>query len=289
MARPGEQLGLQSVAIEKEIDGVEMGVLSDGTSYLTARGLAKLCGLAPSSMIEQLANWKQGKREGRLAQWLIGHGIDNESLGVELPGKHAYPDDICMLILEYYAFEAGRDSTLVQQRYRTLARAGLRLFVYSALGYDPSNAVPPEWRQFHDRLLRVSAPAGYFGVFREAAEFILNALRNGLPVDHETVPDISLGMTWSRYWKEQGLESTFGPAQSWDHHYPDYFPQSASNPQEICVYPIAALGVFRMWLQTVYVPTKYPAYLKRKVKERVLPASVAELLLAEAKAPQLVE
>ena len=34
-----------SVAKEVEIDGVGMGVLSDGSAYLTARGLARLAGV----------------------------------------------------------------------------------------------------------------------------------------------------------------------------------------------------------------------------------------------------
>jgi len=34
------------VAVSKEIDGVEMGVLLDGRSYFTARGLARICGVA---------------------------------------------------------------------------------------------------------------------------------------------------------------------------------------------------------------------------------------------------
>jgi hypothetical protein len=31
---------------QKEIDGVGMGVLSDGTAFLTGRGLARLCGIS---------------------------------------------------------------------------------------------------------------------------------------------------------------------------------------------------------------------------------------------------
>lgn len=39
-----KQLALPQVKIAKEIDGLEMGVLSDGTAYLSMRALSKLCG-----------------------------------------------------------------------------------------------------------------------------------------------------------------------------------------------------------------------------------------------------
>lgn len=283
----GDQISLVKVAIEREIDGVEMGVLADGTPYLTARGLAKLCGLAPSSFIEQMANWRAGRRDSRLAQWLLEQGIEDESLSIQLPGKHAYTDRISMLVLEYYAYEAGRDSTAVKQRHRTLARAGLAVFVYAQLGYDPAKAVPPEWRPIHDRLLLASAPVGYFSIFKEAADFELQLVQHGLPHDSHTIPDISLGSTWSRHWKENGLEEKFGATQLWPHHYPDYYPQAASNPQMVLVYPNAALPEFRGWLHSVYLPTKYPSYLKNKVRDRVLTAAMRLKLLAAAGIPQL--
>jgi hypothetical protein len=283
----GQELSRANVAIEREINGIEMGVLSDGTSYLTGRGLAKLCGVAASTMIFHLTNWRNGKRDGKVAQWLISHGVDSENLGIALPSKHAYSDDICMLILEYYAFEAGREAPFALARFRKLARAGLRVFVYSQLGYDPAKAVPPEWRPIHDRLLLASAPVGYFSIFKEAADFELQLVQHGLPHDSHTIPDISLGSTWSRHWKENGLEEKFGATHQWPHHYPDYYPQAASNPQMVLVYPNAALPEFRGWLHSVYLPTKYPSYLKNKVRERVLTAEMRLKLLAAAGVPQL--
>lgn len=42
---------------EKEIDGVGMGVLSDGTAFLTGRGLAGLCGVSNPRIVEMGQNW----------------------------------------------------------------------------------------------------------------------------------------------------------------------------------------------------------------------------------------
>lgn len=72
-----------------------------------------------------------------------------------------------------------------------------------------------------------------------------------------------------------------------DHVYPPDYPQAASDRQA-WMYPADALGRFRAWLDEVYLPEKYPEYIKRKVKSGALPASRAELLLA-ATIPQLPE
>lgn len=36
---------------EKEIDGIGMGVFQDGSTFLSARGLARLCGIAVSNLL----------------------------------------------------------------------------------------------------------------------------------------------------------------------------------------------------------------------------------------------
>ena len=41
----------------------------------------------------------------------------------------------------------------------------------------------------------------------------------------------------------------YGERVKFDHNYPSYFPQSASNPQEAWCYPEAALGEFRCWFR----------------------------------------
>lgn len=68
----------QVVVVEAEIDGIEMGVLADGTAYLTLRGLATVCGVAPSSIIEQVQAWNAGKRTSALAKHLIAAGFTEE-------------------------------------------------------------------------------------------------------------------------------------------------------------------------------------------------------------------
>ena len=71
-----------AIIVAKEVDGLEMGVLNDGTPFLTGRALAKACGVVPSAIIRQADAWRAGKRDGALAQLLQANGYDEESLFV---------------------------------------------------------------------------------------------------------------------------------------------------------------------------------------------------------------
>ena len=276
-----------TVDVSKEVDGIEMGVLSDGTAYLTGRGVARLCGASDSTIRNQRDEWSAGKRNNRLAKMLQAQGYDEKELFIPISDAHAYPESVCMALLEYFAFEAQTPSKIAEANYRRLARAGLRIFVYTALGYARPALVPPDWQRFHDRMLMVSAPFGYFSVFKEIADFVLASIRCGLRVNEQNVPDISVGKLWAAHWVKNEFDKQYGERVSHAHNYPDYFPQSASNPQPMWVYPIQALGEFRLWLHRDYVPQCFPKYLEGKVKKGVLAASTAEMLVEHATPPQL--
>jgi len=288
----GQQLVLESVFKEVEVNGVEMGVLRDGTPYLSSRGLARLCGVVPSAVINQVAAWDAGNRDSKLARFFNDHGYTNEHVYLEVGRQksegRAHSEQVCMLFLEYYAFVADRPSKQAEVAFRNLARAGFRVFVWGALGYTPPSAkVPDAWRHFHDRMLLQTAPMGFFSVFKETADFVLASIREGMPVDQQTIPDISVGQMWSKYWQENNLEEAYGARQRFEHNYPDDYPQAKSNPQEIHVYPVDAVGAFRRWMHTDYIPNKFPSYLATKVKQGVMTTSVAELLIASSVVPEL--
>ena len=209
-------------------------------------------------------------------------GIDRDVLHVETGGaEHGYVEDVAMSILEYYGFEAQTPSTIAQRNFRLLARAGLRAFVYRALGLDSSGKPPPpHFAKFYDRLMLNSVPAGFFSVFHEMADVILHAAQNGLAVDEHTIPDISIGKLWSAHWTDTGQEAVHGTRTKHPHVYPDYFPQALSNAEiRAWIYPLATLGEFRLWMQRTYLPSKCPKYLNDKVRRGVLPPSTAELIL----------
>lgn len=255
----------------------------DGTPYLSARGLAKVCGVSPST----ITGWKydpdatQG-RDAAIGRYLRQQGYSEKTLYVpaKLHGKpvNAYPDVVCQAVLEYYAFDSRSANPHALHHYRLLTRAGLRTFILKALGYG-SDYVPNVWRQFHDRVKLHQVEPGYFSVFAEMSGMVVHMIQSGVMVDNTTVPDISVGRTWSLHWSKGDLDDRYGSRKKSDHNYPDYFPQAKSNPQEIYIYPDAALGEFRKWFREVYLPTKFPNYMKRKARQiGMAPGKIVGLL-----------
>jgi hypothetical protein len=205
MATIPAQLEL-NLRIEKEveIDGVGMGVLSDGTAYLTGRGLARMCGIDNSMIIRINANWSAPNlrpREAKIKEMLNQQGLsyDKPYIPIQASGGtyNAYPEPVCMAFLEYYAFEAGPHNTLhALKNYRLLARKSFREFIYTQVGYDPRKLIPETWRQFHDRvsLAYHTVPHGYFSIFKEIADIIVALIQGGAEVGSKFVPDISVGI-----------------------------------------------------------------------------------------------
>lgn len=273
--------------VHRTVDEIEMGILEDGTPYLSMRALARVCGVVPSAILGWLPQVDFDLAAGRdvfLQEFLRRASYTGKLyFQIEVDGKplNAVPDVVAMAVLEYFAFESRERKEQAVRSYRALAGPTLRAFIYRSLGYDP-DGVPAEWRQFHDRLVLNRPPDGYFSVFTEMSSMVLEAIRRGLVVDAETVPDISVGIYWGRHWVAQGHDAQFGERQKWEHSYPGYFPQSASNPQDVWVYPDSALGLFRAWMRDDYLPTKYPRYLQTKVAQGKLPGAALPKLIALA-------
>lgn len=280
--------------IEKqiEIDGVGMGVLSDGTAFLNGRGLARFCGVDSSRISEMSADWDAATLPLtiRVKEILKAKGITLEHPYIEIKQRsgffHAYPDILCLAVLEYYAFDAPNVRNDAIKNYRALAGKALHDFIYTQVGYDPENYVPEVWRQFHDRLSLTynSVPSGYFSVFKEIADMIYTLGQAGLHIDSSFVPDGSVGIHWSKQWTEKNLTAVYGEREKWQHNYPDYFPQSGSNPQDAWCYPEMALGEFRRWMRENYIGDgKFTKYINTKIKQKELPASFAQLVITAYK------
>lgn len=275
---------------QKEIDGVGMGVLSDGTAFLSGRGLARLCGISNARIVELGQNWPTSSTNALtngVKKILEDKGINiaSDAPYVEIKqggvSFYAYPDVVCLAVLEYYAFD--QPTAEAKKNFRLLAGKALHDFIYTQVGYDPNNHVPDVWRQFHDRVSLVynSVPAGFFAIFKEISDMIVHLGQSGLHIDSSFVPDGSVGAHWSNHWTGNDLSKQFGNRQKFEHNYPDYFPQAASNPQEPWCYPEAALGEFRRWLREDYVGNgKFKKYLSDKVKQKALPASFAQIAIA---------
>ena len=296
-ARSGQQpQGLLFPVKEVEFEGVAMGVLSDGTPYLHLRGLARLCG-ADSGVLSRLAgNWAEEKSKPRglkISELLAQQGFVGETLHLMTMGPSgatpAYTDAVCMALLEYYAFDAKQGSPEIAQRnFRLLARKSFRNFIYDGCGYNPDAHVPESWRTFHERiLLNDQMPIGYFSIFREVSDLVVHMIKAGCPLDSHTVPDGSVGIGWSNHWNKANLEVKHGPRVKYPHNFPDWFPQAAANPVGAWIYPVQALGDFKMWLYEAYAKEGFPKYVGAKVKQGVFLPARATTLIAAVQRPQL--
>jgi len=285
------------IAAEKEIDGIGMGVLSDGQPFLTLRGLARMCGVENSQIVRMTAAWQETPlkpREKKIRELVRAQGADDTVafIAVQKAGiiQHAVPAAVCMAVLEYYAFEAKMDDNdQAAKSFRILARKGFSDFIYSQVGYNPSGSVSVAWQQFHDRvgLAYHSVPDGYFSVFKEIASMLVTLIQEGADLGNKFIPDISVGIHWGKFWNGENLEVVYGARKQYEHNYPSYFPQSASNPQLPYCYPDDALGEFRKWVREQYLTKKLPTYLNEKVKQGQLPAPKAAAAIAAFK-PKLI-
>ncbi|MEA2879664.1 MAG: hypothetical protein QOF14_4860 [Hyphomicrobiales bacterium] len=306
-AKPGQleinkKQGQLRFEIDKqtEIQGIGMGVLKDGTPFLNQRGLARLCGVENAHIGTISTQWYETDQKPRIKaikDLLLSRGLTYENphmvLTVEGKPMFAYPDKVCLAILEYYAFEASNLQQEARKNFRILAGSALQEFIYTQVGYSPTEPIPVSWTQFHDRVSLVfhSVPHGYFSIFKEMSDVIVTLIRGGAKIDDHFIPDISVGQHWAAHWKEAGLELVHGARIQYPHNYPDYFPQSASNPQPAYCYPDSALGEFRRWIREVYLLQRMPSYLQTKARQGALPPSFVTLALqalAPATLPQPV-
>ena len=201
--------GTLPLGIEKTGDFGEigMGVLSDGTPYLSQRGLAVLCGVENAHIGTISSQWTDTEPKPRIQKIkgiLSSTNFTTSAAHLEVlhGGKvhYCYPAEVCLAVLEYYAFDAGTNiQEQARQNFRLLAGSKLRDMIYQQVGYDPTGA--DRFKPWHDRIALnyQSAPKGYFHVFNEAHTIIYELIAAGADVGPKTVIDISIGQHWSRF------------------------------------------------------------------------------------------
>lgn len=293
----GPAQGRLDLEVEKDVGGIGMGVLSDGTPYLNQRGLALLCGVQNAHIGTISSQWNEREQKPRITSIkgsLAKGGYTTPAAHIEIQhgGRthYCYPAEVCLAVLEYYAFDAGANcQTEARDNFRLLAGSKLREMIYSQVGYDPTGR--DRFKKWHDRIAinYQSAPKGFFHVFNEAHTIIYELILAGANIGDKFVVDISIGQHWSKYWTDQNLAAEFGERCKYPHCYPDSHPQALSNPQESWCYPLAALGHYREWLRETYIEGgKFSTYLQGKVAKGELPPSVAQLAIATL-APSQIE
>ena len=148
-------------------------------------------------------------------------------------------------------------------------------------GSAPNQVQLESWKHFHDTidLTHSSVPSVcsiglLLCVPRERPDD-----RADVIISDRVIPDISVGRVWSKYWKDNNFELKYGERLKYDHIYPGYYPQAASNPQPSYAYPDASLGEFRSWLRKIYIPTNLSDYISRQYKSGKLPQESANKVL----------
>lgn len=271
-----------------EYDGIEMGVLENGIPYLSETGLARMCGIGRSTLYDLSANWPEERIKSRGKQINVllkelKYNEDSLYLKSEHGGKtvNAYTEPVCLAILEYYAFIADKPRKEAVNAFRSLARVTFRTFIYKATGYSPEQTVLKSWKHFHDRvdMTTGNVPDGYFSIFTEIAFMLVPMIRSGIIISDKVIPDISVGITWGKFWKDENLDEKCGNREKYPHEYPLYYPQSRSNPQPAYAYPDKGLGIFRKWLRQNYIETKFPKYLMGQVKKGTLQVGIVQKTL----------
>ncbi|MGX2016507.1 hypothetical protein [Providencia rettgeri] len=298
MTGSAHQIEIQLFPVkEVEVNGVHMGVLNDGSPFLSLRGLAKLCGVNHTTLLPLTTNWleEQTKPRGKkIKEILSEHNYKSDKLYTVIStggnwDSHAYPDAVCMAILEYYAFDATQgDNTIAARNYRLMARQTLRTYIFKSVGIDPDNPVIGAWKCFQDRIkLNDSIPAGYFSVFREMVDITVPLISAGFELNEKNIIDISAGSRWAHYWKKNEFTKTYGEILKYPHVYPEWFPQRRAGPVDANIYPETALHEFRKWLRDHYVPGGLKDYLADKVEAKAIESKKAIEVLELLKKPEL--
>jgi hypothetical protein len=287
----GQNQGKLVLEAEVDVGGIGMGVLSDGTPYLNQRGLASMCGVMNAHIGTISSQWNEKDQKPRVASIkaiLSNVGFKAATAHIEIEHKgvmhYCYPAEVCLAILEYYAFDAGANcQTKARDNFRQLAGSKLRELIYTKVGYDPTGRNADRFKDWHDRIALnyQSAPRSFFHVFNEAHTIVYELILASAKIGPGMIVDISVGQDWSKFWTDNQMDDTYGERRRYPHNYPDTHPQAKSNPQDSWCYPIAALGEFHRWLQDSYLEGgKFKNYLKGKVSKHEIAQSVAELAIA---------
>lgn len=104
---------------------------------------------------------------------------------------------------------------------------------------------------------RPGVPKGHFTMYEESLG--LQAIVEGLGIflPYGSIPDGSMGQTFCNYLRGLGYNVLAYP--TYRHEYPD------GRVVEPRAYPNELLTIFRDWLERVYIPDKFPKYVKERL------------------------
>jgi hypothetical protein len=138
----------------------ELKVDEQGKGFVSLRGIARMCGLSMQSFRQGGSIFNQN-----IDEMLTGKGFEGDSI---LTPK-GIPDTIATLVIEYYAFDAGKRCTeQARNLFRAIANIGLREVIRKSIGWEQTQItklltlpVPSVWQKrypdvFYDELYRLT-------------------------------------------------------------------------------------------------------------------------------------
>lgn len=130
---------------------------------------------------------------------------------------------------------------------------------WSTKSAQPQPTLTQQWL-WHVRMQQFvntnAIPQGYWCVYLELTKMVALMEGQGVVLHDYAVPDISVGLCWSKYLKDNGINSEH---KFYSHSYPD-----TRGSQDARIYPHKLLGVFHEWLETIYRAEKFPKYIRER-------------------------
>lgn len=262
-------------AVELSGFPIEVGILPDGTPFMSGRELARACGISNSTLVgwgETTPQLGDRHRAGKMAELLATYGYSGDRFFVPIPdgtkfggraNVSAYPYKVCMAFLDYYAFEANKEEA--RNSLRVLSEKQLPQFIHEAVKEQPSlqtQPAPPRVKAaspFQTRPLRNGVPIGYFTVGQVMTGEQARSLSTLSMTELHTALLTNIDKAWNRYWTIQQLALDYGDRFP----IPQLISYDWARPRQY-VYPTAALEPFGNWLNRQYIPERFPSYLQRK-------------------------
>lgn len=242
----------------------------DGVSGMTISALSEFCGLASgsttaiSNLLDRIeAAHPETNDLPESLKHLAGNNCRLETNDPQ--GRFLIQDEVCYAVAEYYAFDARsyEGKPIAVRNYRTVGRAGMRVFIWSQTGFIPEllrDSLRSNTTTYIERLENIrdhQIDDEMWSTFREGAEVLLLVEKEmGIPIDQMDLCDGSIGSHWNTYRTDKPWKEIPG---NYIHVFRDQ-----RDEQECRAYRLSELSHFRRWLRETYIPLHLPKYLAEK-------------------------
>lgn len=123
------------IELKKIIDQIrsEVEVNEKGEGSLSIRALARICDINHKTLVDHFNRGEFGDfNPSKLAQTLIEHGIEPWGFG-----QHGVPDIAAYLVIDYYAYNAGKNCTeFAKMAQKAIGAIGMRQWCRDVTGWS---------------------------------------------------------------------------------------------------------------------------------------------------------